>query len=39
VSFIGSSPLLVPSDRRAILEILVATKPGLPPGFAAALGH
>jgi hypothetical protein len=26
-------------DRRAILEILVATKLGLPPGFAAALGH
>lgn len=30
---------LSPSDRRAILEILVATKPELPPGFAAALGH
>jgi hypothetical protein len=25
------------TDRRAILEILVATKPGLPPGFAAAV--
>jgi hypothetical protein len=34
-----SFPHLSPSDRRAILEILVATKPGLPPGFAAALGH
>jgi hypothetical protein len=28
---------LTPADRRAILEILVATKPGLPPGFAAAV--
>jgi hypothetical protein len=25
------------ADRRAVLEILVATKPGLPPGFATAL--
>jgi hypothetical protein len=25
------------ADRRAILEILVATKPGLPAGFAAAV--
>ncbi len=34
-----SFPHLSPSDRRAILEILVATKPGLPPGFTAALGR
>lgn len=27
------------TDRRAILEILVATKPGLPPAFAAAVGR
>jgi hypothetical protein len=39
VSFIGFLYWFLPSDRRAILEILVATKPGLPPGFAAALGH
>lgn len=30
-------PHLSPADRRAILEILVATKPGLPSGYAAAL--
>lgn len=28
---------LTTADRRTILEILVATKPGLPPGYAAAL--
>jgi hypothetical protein len=30
-------PHLTAADRRAILEILVATKPGLPPGYALAV--